>query len=349
MRSFAFLMALFLILTIVFSCLTTVPGETARQLATGWLEFLRQSVARVTINWWAVATVALCAALILFGGHRFAVWLSSAWASPALNKADSPPAVEASPTRRGWPLRRTTLLLTIVVLMFVAGISFVGLVHQAVWLATAPEPLSQRRLDLDSVHNSAKLNLDGIGIGLHKLAWARRSAPLNGSWPAGRQASHSWLTRILPWLSISTANIDGGVDWSHPKNAPAFRRFVPQYLSPEFGALRESRGYAVSHYAGNVHFFEPRRSARESLRSRGATSIVCGEVAGDFMAWGDPANLRDPMRGINRSRDGFGNSDETGALFLMADGSTRFLSTNVDPSVLAALALPEPEERQAAP
>lgn len=77
--------------------------------------------------------------------------------------------------------------------------------------------------------------------------------------------------------------------------------------------------------------------------------IVCGEVAGEFMAWGDPANLRDPMRGINRSRDGFGSADERGANFLMADGSTRFLATDIDPSVLAALASPGKEDVAAAP
>jgi hypothetical protein len=338
MRSFAFLSALFLSLTIALSCLTTVPGETARQLATGWLEFLRRSIDRVTVNWWGVATIALCAALILFGGHRFAVWLSSAWAP---DKVDASPANEVSPIGRRWPLRRTALLLAIVVLMFVAGISFVGLVHQAAWLATAPEPLSTRRLDLSPIHQSARQNLGAIDIGLNRLARTRWRAPLNGSWPAGRQASHSWQTRILPWLSISTANIDIAADWNAFKNAPAFRRFVPQYLSPEFGVLRESRGYAVSHYAGNVHFFEQQEPAMVSLLKRGGPSIVCGEVAGDFMAWGDPANLRDPARGINRSRDGFGSADERGALFLMADGSTRFLSTDIDPRVLAALASPE--------
>lgn len=348
MRSFAFLATLLLLITIVFSCLTTVPGETALHLVTGWLEFLRQSVACVRINWWAVATIALCAALIMLGGHRFAVWLSSAWASQAPS-TDPPTANEVSRTPQNWPLRRTALLFAIVVLMFVAGVSFIGLVHQTAWLATSPEPLSRRQLDLSPIHNSAKLNLGTIEIGLNRLIIARSRAPLNGGWPKGGQAAHSWQTRILPWLSISTDNIDVGVDWDASKNAPAFQRFVPFYLSPEFGVLRESRGYAVSHYAGNVRFFEPQSPALEVLKKRGQNMIVCGEVAHDFMAWGDPANLRDPAHGINRSPAGFGNADETGAQFLMADGSTRFLSSNIDPRVLAALASPADEDHPETP
>ena len=356
MRSFAFLVALFVLLTIALGYLTGVPSETGARLITGWLAFLGRTLSRVTVNWSGVATIALCAALLLVGGHRFAVWLSSAWdaKSPSAAPADTPATPGAGAASRAWPLRRTALLLAIVVLMFIAGISFIGFVHQTAWLATAPEPMSESRLRLHPLYNSSSNNLRHIGGGFHDWTEFNKQPPVNGPWPnaeqpAAEQAAHSWQTRLLPFLWYGDLHIDFKLDWNDPKNAPCFRRFVPQYLSPDFGQLRESRGYAVSHYAGNVQFFEPQPPTIESIKQRGRSMIVCGEVAGDFMAWGDPANLRDPTRGINRSRDGFGNADETGALFLMADGSTRFLSTNVDPSVLAALASPEPEERQAAP
>jgi hypothetical protein len=231
--------------------------------------------------------------------------------------------------------------------MFVAGVSFIGFVHQAAWLATTPEPMTEYRLNRQRVA-PPQLALQMTGLSFNNWADVFKQPPSNGAWPKGDQGIHSWQGRIMPFI-MRGDNIDFHLDWNHPQNAPAFRRFVPHYLSPEFGALREPRGYAVSHYAGNVQFFEPQPPTMDVINQRGRSMIVCGEVAGDFMAWGDPANLRDPTRGINRSRDGFGNADETGALFLMADGSTRFLSTNVDPSVLAALASPEPEERQEAP
>lgn len=359
MRSLAFLIVAFVLLTIALGYVTGVPGETGIRLGTGWAAFLGRTLSRVTVNWSGVATIALCAALLLFGGHRFAVWLSSAWAapSPSAAPAETPASSATDAGLRGvraWPLRRTALLLAIVVLMFVAGISFIGLVHQTAWLATTPEPTSEARLSLHPLFNSSSNNLRFIGGGLNEWANYYQFAPINGAWPNAEQppdeqAAHSWQTRLLPFLWYGDQHIDFKLDWDDPKNAPCFRRFVPQYLSPDFGQLRESRGYAVSHYAGNLHFFEPQPPTMEALKQRGRSMIVCGEVAADFMAWGDPANLRDPTRGINRSRDGFGNADETGALFLMADGSTRFLSTNVDPRVLAALASPQPEDRQRAP
>ena len=334
MRSIAFLLAVFILLTFALGYVTGVPGETGARLVTGWLAFLGRTLSRGTINWSGIATIALCAAVLLVGGHRFAVWLSTA----------SVPADDASRPPPRWPLRRTALLLAIVVLMFVAGISFIGLVHQTAWLATTPEPMTEYRLSREFIA-PPNFELLQTGMGFNNWIDIYKRTPMNGRWPDGQQGGlHSWQTRILPYTNTLADNIDLKLDWDHPKNAPAFRRFVRAYLSPEFGVLRESRGYAVSHYAGNVRFFEPQPPALESLKKRGHDMIVCGEVAGDFMAWCDPANLRDPTRGINRSPDGFGSADERGAHFLMADGSTRFLSTNIDPSVLAALASPTPEE-----
>lgn len=359
MRSFACLIAVFILLTIALGYVTGVPVETGIRLVTGWLAFLGRTLSRVTVNWSGVATIGLCAALLLVGGHRFAVWLSSAWdaKSPSAGLADTPapPGLDAYLRKvRTWPIRRTALLLAIVVLMFVAGISFIGLVHQTAWLATTPEPMNEQRLDLHPLYYSSLRNLGFIGSGVQFWSDVYKHAPVNGSWPndeqpAAEQGEHSWQTRILPYFGYGELHIDFKLDWDDPANAHAFRRFVPEYLTPEIGVLRESRGYAVSHYAGNVRFFEPQPPAFEALKKDGRSMIVCGEVAHDFMAWGDPANLREPTLGVNRSPAGFGSADETGALFLMADGSTRFLSTNIDPSVLAALASPEPAERQEAP
>lgn len=338
MRSFAFLAALFFFLTIALGYITGVPIETGWRLLAGWLAFLGRTLSRVTVNWSGVATITLCAALLLVGGHRFAVWLSTA----------SAPDDDASRPPRCWPLRRTASVLAIVVLMFVSGISFIGLVHQTAWLATTPEPVNEQRLSLHPLYNSSLYNLGFIGSGVQHWPDVYKQAPMNGPWPnaeqpAAEQADHSWQTRILPFFGYGDLHIDFKLDWDDPKNSPAFRRFVPQYLTPEFGVLRESSGYAVSHYAGNVRFFELQPPALEAMKERGRSMIVCGEVAHDFMAWGDPANLRDPTLGVNRSTAGFGSADERGAIFLMADGSTRFLSTDIDPSVLAALASPAPE------
>ncbi|HEV3340537.1 MAG TPA: DUF1559 domain-containing protein [Pirellulales bacterium] len=345
MRTFAFLAAVFLSFSIALGQLTGSTGEAGWRLLVGWLPFLGRTASHATINFSGVCTMAVCAGLLLVVGHRFAVWLSSAWGSPSPAAAASPTG-EDMPRQPGWwPLRRTALLLAIVVLMFVAGIWLIGLVHQTAWLATSPEPMTEYRLDLEHTRSFPERNLSSIGLGVQGWADVHKQLPHNGTWPAGEQALHSWQARILPFIRTQNDNIDFKIDWNDPKNVPAFRRFVPHYLNPEFGDLREAHGLAVSHYAGNVRVFEqPERTPTTMPKNRGDRLILCGEVAGDFKAWGDPGNLRDPTLGINRSRAGFGGADESGANFLMADGSTRFIPTSIDPGVLAALSSPDRRE-----
>ena len=57
MRSFAFLIVAFVLLTITLGYVTGVPGETGIRLATGWGAFLGRTLSRVTVNWSGVATI----------------------------------------------------------------------------------------------------------------------------------------------------------------------------------------------------------------------------------------------------------------------------------------------------
>ncbi len=342
MRSFAFLLALLVLFVVGLGIVTGLPAESGGHLMAGWLFFFGRSFSRLAVNWSGVATIALCGALLLVSGHRFAVWLNAAMQAQPSAANEPPDAGQRSPgaVARRWPLRRTALLLAVVVLMFVAGISFIGLVHQTAWLATTPEPLTDYRLDLGRYNAPRERHLWYVGLGVQSWYDIYKRPPVNGPWPEIEQASHSWQTRILPFVNFRTDNIDFKIAWNDPQHAPAFQRFVPSYLTPDFGVLRDGRGYAVSHYAGNERFFAQPVSA-EKAKTAGNALIVCGEVSHDFMAWGDPANLRDPTLGLNRSAAGFGSADELGVNFLMADGSTRYLSNDVDPRVLAALASPE--------
>src|SRR5262249_51188758 len=76
-----------------------------------------------------------------------------------------------------------------------------------------------------------------------------------------------------------------------------------------------------------------------------STTIIAGEVASDFKAWGDPMNWRDPQLGINRSPKGFGSVFPGGANFVFVDGSARFIKNSVDLRVLKALSTPSGQEK----
>jgi hypothetical protein len=74
-------------------------------------------------------------------------------------------------------------------------------------------------------------------------------------------------------------------------------------------------------------------------------TILAGEAAGNFQPWGHPDNCRDPGNGIESGPDSFGRPHfPQVAGFVMCDGSVRFLSRNIDPKILKALATPAGKE-----
>lgn len=152
---------------------------------------------------------------------------------------------------------------------------------------------------------------------------------------------HSWQTAILSQFPIKHAGeIQPEIPWDDPRNSAYFRGIVPFYLNPEMGVVRDSRGYALSHYAGNVNVLGTGHTLRfEAIKGTLSNTILAGEVSDQFKAWGDPTNLRDPGLGINSVPHGFGSPSGRGANFLFLDGSVRFLRTPTDPAVLRRMSL----------
>lgn len=73
-----------------------------------------------------------CLALLGVGSHLFLSWLYR-----------SSDATEGQP--RVWARRWTVAILSVLMLMFTAGISVVGATHQTIWLMTSPEPMIVNR------------------------------------------------------------------------------------------------------------------------------------------------------------------------------------------------------------
>ncbi|HEX6986670.1 MAG TPA: hypothetical protein VF170_14915, partial [Planctomycetaceae bacterium] len=98
---------------------------------------------------------------------------------------------------------------------------------------------------------------------------------------------------------------------------------------------------AAAHYSANAHLFGANVGAAFPEIADGlSNTILAGEAAGSFKAWGDPTNVRDPALGINATPDGFGGPWKGGANLLLADGTVRLVSEEIDPAVLKALATP---------
>jgi len=304
-----------------------LSAGAATRLTFGWLFFLGDVSSRIQINWDGVATVAVSLLLIYLGLHSFLRWLSSAST-----------ASQAAPARI-WKKRWTASLVAVVVLMFATGTAFIGVVHQVGWLATSRSKLTTYRLNLGPYHSRLN-NLNQIAGAYLGYRENFRALPTSHM----EKVNHSWQTRLLAWglyYDTYTSGIHYDLDWDHEENREAFRRFVPEFLNPEIGELRNAQGRALSHYAGNVHVLNrPTPLMPADVSDGESNTILAGQCATDFKPWGDPANLRDPADGINKLQGGFGSPSANGAQFAMLDGSVRFISAHIDPSVLTALATP---------
>ncbi|MEZ6049456.1 MAG: DUF1559 domain-containing protein [Planctomycetaceae bacterium] len=73
--------------------------------------------------------------------------------------------------------------------------------------------------------------------------------------------------------------------------------------------------------------------------------MMVGSIIENLPPWGKPGNWRDSALGINQSPHGFGTPFSQGCNFVMADGSVRMISRDVDPKILEALGTPDGGEK----
>jgi len=292
----------------------------------GWMLFPFNVLPSITVNIEACLSAIVCLAMLTTGVHFFLRWL---YAQRRL--AGDP----ASP--RSWRLNWTVIGLAVVMLMFVAGVSAVGVVHQVVWLSRTPAVW----------FSSEHLRMMGLGTHMYVDKHGMKLPP-GATFDEHGRMMHGWMCRVLPfvayeqWLELNE-RIDLTLPWDHPNNAAAFGTIVREYQCHDYAPLqkKDGAGYAMSHYASNVHVIGGERALPfKSITDGTSTTLLIGESAGNYRPWGYPVNWRDPSIGLNRSPDGFGNAAGRGANFVFADGMVRFLSNKISPNVLKALSTP---------
>jgi Protein of unknown function (DUF1559) len=319
-----------------------LPVDVAVAVGLGWIWYLARLYHEVQVAPDGAATAAVCLILFAVGSHLFLGWLYR-----AVRSADGAPS---APDGERWKWRWTGSMTAVIVLMFVAGMSVVGMTHQLGWLVNSQEPwiISGSGASGALARAQSTNNLKQIGLALHWYHQAHESLPPGGTFDREGRPLESWQAMILPYLEAGDLydRIEISVPWNHSRNAPAFQTEVPQYLRPGIPATRNAAGYAVSHYAANVYMLGGSRARTFNEVSDGkASTLMAGEVTADFKAWGDPTNWRDPTLGLNSNPRGFASPARGGVTFLMVDGSVRFIKNSVDPKVLKALATPAGGEK----
>ena len=151
------------------------------------------------------------------------------------------------------------------------------------------------------------------------------------------------MTEILPGTYFMIGGrLHHDLPWNDPRNSAYFKGVVPIYLNPEVRVVRNPEGYALSHYAGNVHVLGGDRALRRVGPGEGGEHDPGGRGRRGLQALGDPTNLRDPGLGVNKVPGGFGGPSGSGANFLFVDGSVRFLRDTTSREVLRRLSVPGP-------
>jgi hypothetical protein len=307
-------------------------SEIGRILLFGWIAFLGRTIPRATVNLSGVASGAVALLLLVALVHYFGRWL--------LRGSSAEPA--AAP--RQWRFRWSFSIVGAVILMFVVGYASVGLARHLGWMFSSGSMYVPRVYDTEWPHFDAKAeearHLKGLGLDFrwHCDAYSGGAdRPMVGDFDGPR---HSWAMTFMGRSGYWAVTLHSELPWNHPDNAAIFRTPIAEFYNPTLiGADQfDQDGFAVIHYAGNTNVLGCESNLKRSDVYGGYNTILIGEVNGNFQPWGKPGNLRDPAAGIGTPA-GFGGAEGSGgAQFVMLDGSVRFVSKDVDPAVLKAMA-----------
>lgn len=210
-------------------------------------------------------------------------------------------------------------------------------------------------------------NLTTLGQGLAAYHDEHGHFPAGGTFETtsdgNEVALHGWMTALLPYIGHAdlARQIDRSRPYDHLLNLPIMSRPVDTFLSPGVPHEPTLSGLATTHFAGvggqreddsgmfHLGIFDRNSGVRRVDVVDGlSNTFVAGEINQNYPPWGDPENWRQIDAPLNEHPYGFGNATRTGAHFLMADGSVRFIPNATSMDVLRKLATRdgrEPDER----
>lgn len=337
------LVALPVVLIVVFALAGSVGGSAGlnavASLLFGWIEFAFRAWSSAEVDRPAAVVGFVALALLLVGVDR----LGRRWTRGSSGR---------------WSWRSTVCVTGGVLLLFAAGTATVAAVHQGLWLATSHpsreqssltqwgretiSPIAQARRA--AWRTQSRNNLKQLGLALHNYHDVFNQFPPGAIIVDNGRGYRGWLPPLGPYVGFTDPWAWEGQPWNDPNVADYGRGAIPMLNHPALGwhGQFDEHGFALMHYAGNVHIFPNNRGMRVSDITDGtANTLAVGEVAENFQPWASPWNRRDPADGINDVPWGFGGPPwQHGAYFVMADGSVRLISRDIDRQVLKALGTP---------
>ncbi len=204
-------------------------------------------------------------------------------------------------------------------------------------------------------------NLKQIGLAMHNFHDAYHNFPVGTVDAPDLKPDKrlSWMASILPFIEqVETSNmLDKKKAWDDAANQAARQRQIEPFLNPSVGQPTDPVGNGLSHYAGmagvgedaptlpktdkraGIFGYDRKVSVRD-IRDGTSNTIAVVNVdqrLGPWAAGGSPTIRALTKEPYIHGPDGIGGKHPGGANVLMADGSVRFISQNVDPTIMRAL------------
>ena len=160
-------------------------GLNAEQLLLGWLYFPWRTVPQVTVKW-PSAIVGLVSALLLIPAiHHTATWLTTTL----------PPHGRS----QRWTSRCTIVAAAMLLVLFAAGTSLVGAIHQAIWTATGRSTPSDQKTSQSAF---------GLLTSARESARQRTAATRLKLFGPGFPNYHDTMTTLPPGGTMNSRNRD---------------------------------------------------------------------------------------------------------------------------------------------
>ncbi len=203
-------------------------------------------------------------------------------------------------------------------------------------LALIVPAIQQARTEARKVFS--RNNLKQIGLALHNYDDLYECLPPGAVVREDGVALHGWPSRILPYMYFNPfyQYIDSDIPWDHDINRIAYCWSEFGYQIDGVDKTSTKDGYGLMHYMGNPNVFHRNSSVKfDDMTAGSGQTWMVGEVAGNYQAWGYPFNWRPLGKRLNDRPDSYGRPSGDGAFLAMADGSVKWISNEVDESVLA--------------
>ena len=247
--------------------------------------------------------------------------------------------------------------------MSLAGIPFAGAVDGGTAVASSAVLVALLLPAVQQAREAARRtqsrnNLKQIAIALHNYH------DVYGHFPEGTHPNEklkpgerlSWLAKILPYLDQATLHesIDFEEGWEDDTNEAPLKTKLFVFQNPS--ARDENTEYATTHYVGlaglgkegpelpvtsrKAGVFAYNRGTKIRDITDGTSNTLAVADGTDHGPWG--AGGKATIRPLTKKPyingpDGIGGPHQGGIMAGLCDGSVRFISENIDPSVMEAL------------